>query len=150
MNLRLLGLLLFLPVFMKAQHISYSEPEQDDTHKTDFEIIGRISGNILVFKNNRTENAISIYNPEMKLVQRVALPYLPEKYVNVDFVQYPDFFYLLCEYQKKNIVHLTAYKMDGMAQKIGESVDLDTTLVNGTNNGKIYTNIVSEDKQWMM
>ena len=95
MNLRLLGLLLFLPVLMQAQHISYSEPEQDDTRKTDFEIIGRVSGNILVFKNNRTANAISVYNPDMKLIQRVALSFLPDKYVNIDFVQYPDFFYLL-------------------------------------------------------
>ena len=107
MNLRLLGLFLLLPVFMKAQHISYSEPEQDDTRRTDFEIIGRISGNILIFKNNRSDNAISIYNSDMKLVKRVILSFLPDKYVNIDFVQYPDFFYLLCEYQKKNIVHLS-------------------------------------------
>jgi hypothetical protein len=150
MNLRLLGLLLFLPVFIQAQHISYSEPESDDTRKTDFEIIGRVSGNILVFKNNRTENAISIYGPDMKLVQRVALPYLPEKYTNIDFVQYPDFFYMLCEYQKKNIVHLVAYKMDGQAQQMSEPVEMDTTLVSGSNNAKIYTNIFSEDKQHLM
>ena len=76
MNLRLLGLLLFLPVFMQAQRIVYSQPEQDDTRKTDFEIIGRVSGNILVFKNNRSENAISIYNPEMQAATagRPALP----------------------------------------------------------------------------
>ncbi len=55
MNLRLLGLLLLLPMLMQAQHILYSDPEQDDTRKTDFEIIGRVSGNILVFKNNRSE-----------------------------------------------------------------------------------------------
>ena len=104
---------------MQAQHISYSEPESDDTRKTDFEIIGRVSGNILVFKNNRSENAISIYGQDMKLVQRVRLPFLPEKFTNIDFVQYPDFFYLICEYQKKTIVHLTAFKMDGQAQVNG-------------------------------
>jgi hypothetical protein len=150
MNLRLLGLLLLLPMLVKAQRISYSEPEQDDTHKTDFEIIGRVSGNILVFKNNRTANAISVYNADMKLIQRVELSFLPDKYVNIDFVQYPEYFYLLCEYQKKNIVHLTAYKMDGLAQRIGEPQELDTTQVNGSSNGKIYTNIVSEDKQNLM
>jgi hypothetical protein len=150
MNLRLLGLFLLLPVFIKAQHISYSEPEQDDTRRTDFEIIGRISGNILIFKNNRSDNAISIYNTDMKLVQRVVLSFLPDKYVNIDFVQYPDFFYLLCEYQKKNIVHLTAYKLDGLGQKLGDPVELDTTQVSGSNNPKIYTSIVSEDKQWLM
>ena len=150
MNLRLLGLLLFLPTIIQAQHISYSEPEQDDTRKTDFEIIGRVSANILVFKNNHSENAISIYNPEMKLIQRVVLPFLPDRYTNMDFIQFPDFFYLICEYQKKNIVHLTAVKMDGQAQKMGEPFDLDTTQVNSSNAGKIYTNVVSEDKQHLM
>ena len=150
MNLRLLGLLLFLPVFMQAQHISYSEPESDDSRKTDFEIIGRVSGNILVFKNNRTDNAISIYGPDMKLIQRVNLTFLPEKFTNIDFVQYPDFFYLLCEFQKKNIVHLVAYRMDGQAQQMGDPVEMDTTQVSGSNNAKIYTNIFSEDKQRIM
>ena len=150
MNLRLLGLLLFFPLFMQAQHISYSEPESDDTRRTDYEIIGRVSGNILVFKNNRTDNAISIYGPDMKLLQRVTLPYLPEKYNNIDFVQYPDFFYMLCEFQKKNIVHLVAFKMDKQAQVIGEPVELDTTQVSGSSSNKIYTNLYSEDKQYLM
>ena len=150
MNLRLLALFFFLPIFIQAQHIVYSDPEQDDSRKTDFEIIGRVTGNVLVFKNNRSDNAISIYNPEMKLVQRVVLSFLPDRFTNVDFVQYPDFFYLLCEYQRKNIVHLTAYRMNGMAQPIGDPVELDTTLVSGSNNGKIYTNIISEDKQRIM
>jgi hypothetical protein len=150
MNLRLLGLLLFLPLFMQAQHISYSEPENDDSRKTDFEIIGRVSGNFLIFKNNRTENAISIYSPEMKLVERVNLSFLPEKFTNVDFIQYPDFFYLLCEFQKKNIVHLVAYRMNGQAQQMSDPVEMDTTQVSGSNNAKIYTNIFSEDKQRIM
>ena len=150
MNLRLLGLLLFLPIIMQAQLVSYSEPESDDARRTDHEIIGRISGNILIFKNNRTDNAISIYGPDMKLLQRVALPFLPDKFENVDFVQYPDFFYMLCEYQKRNIVHLVAFKLDKMAQVIGEPVELDTTQVNGSNNSKIYTNMYSEDKKYLM
>ena len=150
MNLRLLGLLFLLPFFIQAQHITYTDPESDDTRKTDFEIIGRVTGNILVFKSNRSENAISIYGQDMKLVQRVRLSFLPEKYTNVDFVQYPDFFYLICEYQKKNIVHLTAYRLNGMAQNIGDPVEMDTTQVSGSNNGKIYTNIFSEDKQHLM
>jgi|KBSMisStandDraft_5_1062788.scaffolds.fasta_scaffold07569_4 hypothetical protein len=147
---RLLCLLFFLPVFIQAQHISYSEPEQDDTRKTDFEIIGRVSGNVLVFKNNRSDNAISIYDPTMKLVQRVSLTFLPSKFLNIDFVQYPDFFFMILEYQKKNIVHLTAFKMDGNAQIVGEPVELDTTQVNSGNTEKIYTTVISEDKQNLM
>src|ERR1700709_2260257 len=99
-------LIFFLPLFLSAQHINYSEPEADDTRKSDFEIIGRVGGNFLVFKNNPTENAVSIYGPEMKLIQRVELGFLPDRFANIDFVQYPDFFYMICEYQKKNVVHL--------------------------------------------
>jgi len=150
MILRFLGILLLLPVFLQAQHIVYTEPEQSDTHKTDFEIIGRVSGNILVFKNNRSENVISIYNSDMKLFKRVQLNFLPERFTNIDFVQYPDFFYLICEYQKKNIVHLEAIKMDGDALPLGEPIELDTTLVGSSNTAKIYTNIVSEDKERLM
>jgi hypothetical protein len=150
MNLRLLGLLLFVPLIMRAQHISYSEPETDDSRKTDFEIIGRVSGNILVFKNNRSDNAISIYGPDMKLIERVSLPFLPEKFTNIDFIQYPDFFYMLCEFQKKNIVHLVAYRMNGQAQQMSDPVEMDTTQVSSSNSAKIYTNIYSEDKQRIM
>jgi hypothetical protein len=150
MILRFLGLVFFLPLYMQAQHVVYTEPEQNDTRKTDFEIIGRVSGNILIFKNNRSENAISIYNPEMKLLQRVQLSFLPEHFANIDFVQYPDFFYLICEYQKKNIVYLEAFKMDAQAQTIDDPVVLDTTQVGSSNSIKIYTNLVSEDKQWLM
>ena len=33
---------------------------------------------------------------------------------------------------------------------MGDPVELDTTQVSGSNNGKIYTNIFSEDKQRLM
>ena len=32
-----------------------SEPEREDTRRTEFEIIGKVGSNILVFKNNRTK-----------------------------------------------------------------------------------------------
>ena len=150
MSARLFGLLLLLPILMQAQHISYSEPESDDSRKTDFDIIGKVSGNVLIFKNNRSDNAISIYDQDMKLVQRVTLNFLPEHWTNIDFVQYPDYFYMICEYQKKNIVHLEAFKMDGQAQIMGEPVELDTTQVSSSNTAKIYTNVFSEDKQRLL
>ena len=148
MKLRLIGLLFCLPLFMHAQHVIYSEPEQEDTRKTDFQIIGRVSGNILIYKYNSNKSAISIYGQDMNLIQRVSLNFT-DRITNVDFVQYPDFFYLLCEYQKKGIVHLIALKMDGNCQKLGEPVELDTTQVSGSAN-KIYTTIVSEDKEHLM
>ncbi len=134
----------------QVQQIIYSEPEREDSRRTNFEIIGKIDGNILVFKNNSANNAVCIYDNDMKLLQRVPLAFMPEKYVNIDFVAYSDHFYLIYEYQKKSIVHCTAVKLDGLAQKIGEPIELDTTQIGFAANNKIYTTVVSEDKQRVM
>ncbi len=147
----LLPLCFFIvPVIAFAQKIVYSEPERDDNRRTNFEIIGKISGNFLVFKNNRNDNAISVYDNDMKLLQRVNLDFIPDRYINVYFVPYSDHFYMFYEYQHKNIVHLAMVKMDGFAKKLNEPADLDTTQIGLTSSNKIYTTIFSEDKQRIM
>ena len=143
-------LALVAPVLLSAQRIVYSTPEQDDGRRTNFEIIGKMEGNILVFKNNRTNNAISIYDNDLKLVDRVNLDFMPEKYVNVDFVQYPDFAYMIYEYQHKNIVHCSAVKIDPHGKVVGKPLDLDTTQIGFAASNKIYTTVYSEDKEHIM
>src|ERR1700749_2042220 len=97
----------------KAQvsQILYSEPEKDDGRRTNFEIIGKLSDNYLVFKNNGSNDAISIYDSSMRALQRVPLTFMPDRYINIDFVAYPDYFILIYEYQKKSIVHIAAAKL---------------------------------------
>ena len=140
----------FVSLTVVAQKITYSEPEREDSRRTEFEIIGKVSGNYLVFKNNRSDNAISVYDNSMKLVERVVLDFLPDRWINTDFVSYPDFSYLIYQYQKKNIVHCSMAKLDGMGKLIGQPVDLDTTQIGFASNNKIYTTLVSDDKQKIM
>jgi hypothetical protein len=146
----LLVLTLTIPLITSAQRITYTEPEKDDSRRTNFEIIGKINGNYLVFKNNNSNNSVSVYDEDMKLLQRVNLDFMPEKYINVDFVSYPDHFVMVYEHQHKSIVHCTAVKMDGLARKMGEPVDLDTTQIGFAANNKIYTTVVSENKERVM
>jgi hypothetical protein len=54
-------LLFLLPVFSFAQKISYSEVLKENSRDMDFEIIGRINSNILVFKNVSSRYAVSVY-----------------------------------------------------------------------------------------
>ena len=154
---RTLSFLLLMLSFLhspsaKAQvsQIVYSEPEREDGRRTNFEIIGKLNGNYLVFKNNGSNDAISIYDSLMKQTQRVPLTFMPDRYINVDFVAYPDYFVLIYEYQKKSIVHVVAAKLNAQAQLIGKPVDLDTTQVGFASNNKLYTVIDSEDKQRIM
>ena len=140
-------LLFLLPVFSFAQKISYSEVLKENSRDMDFEIIGRINSNILVFKNVSSRYAVSVYQGEMELKEKVDLDFIPSKAYNVDFVLYPDFFYLIYQYQKRGVVYCMAAKLDGDSKKLNEPILLDTTQVGTFGDNKIYNVIVSEDKQ---
>lgn len=131
-----------------AQRIVYSEPDKDDTRRLNFEIVGKMNGNFLIYKNIRNKNWISILDNEMKEVGKVEQDYLPDndRVLNVDFFAYPDFAYMIYQYRKKNIIYCAAAKIDGKGQKIGELISLDTTQVGSGGDSKIYTVLSSEDK----
>src|SRR5690349_17613154 len=84
-----------------GQKIVYSEPEREDNRRTNFEIIGKIGSNILVFKGNRSDNAISVYSNEMKLIERVKLGYMDDRWINVDFIPYANHAWMIYQFQRK-------------------------------------------------
>lgn len=129
-----------------AQKITYTEPEREDTRRTNFEIVGRVGGNILVFKNNRNDNDISVYDNNMKLVDRVKQTDLDDRWINVDFVPYSDFAWMIYQYQRKSIVYCMAVKIDSKGKRITDPVELDTTRIGWSANNKIYTTLFSDDK----
>ena len=85
-------MMLALPIWVLAQRIHYSDPGRDDYRQVNFEIIGKVSSSITVYKNYRSKNDLSIFDNEMKLEDKINLDFLPDKLINVDFVPYPDFF----------------------------------------------------------
>jgi hypothetical protein len=147
-------LLLLVSLFGLTQtvppRIFYTEPEKEDTRRTNFEIIGKVGGNFLIYKANRSDDAICVYDNDMKLKQRVKLEATPDQVINVDFIAYPDFFFLFYQYQKKNIVHCMALKMDGNGKQLLDPILLDTTHLGWASNNKIYSTINSDDKQRIM
>src|SRR6266702_3143842 len=94
----IIPLLLVFSIFAghaQGPKIVYSEPEREDSRRTSFEIIGKLNGNFLVYKSNRSDDAVCIYDIDMKLKERVKLDFTPDQVVNVDVVAYPDFFYMI-------------------------------------------------------
>jgi len=142
-------LLFCLPVFSFSQIVTYSEPLKGDSRDLDFEIMGKVNGNLLVFKNTRSDYAITAYDNQMKIKETVALGFLPDKTFNVNFITYPDFIYLIYQYQKKKIVYCAAIKIDADAKVLTQPVTIDSTDI-GNRDNKIYTAINSEDKQKIM
>ena len=53
---------------LEAQRIVYSEPDKEDSRRMNFEIIGKVDGNFLIYKNNRSKNYIAVYNNEMEQI----------------------------------------------------------------------------------
>lgn len=149
----LLFILAFLTLSAGAQKIVYSEPDRDDTRRMPFEVIGKVGGNFLVYKNNRSNrHIISVLNNDMQQVALAEQDYFPDgdRMINLDFYPYSDFCYIIYQYQKKNVVYCMASKIDGMGKPTGTPVELDTTHLNFGASNKIYTSITSEDKGRLM
>jgi hypothetical protein len=147
----LLAPLFFLALTVQAQRITYSEPDKDDARTLNFEVIGKVGGKYLVYKNFRDQHYITVYDDEMKVVEKNKLDFINFRVLNTEFIQYTDFAYMIYEYQRRSSVFCMAVKIDGSGKKIGEPVLLDSTdNVNYSTNNKIYSVINSEDKQRIM
>ena len=134
-----------------AQKVVYSEPERDESRRMTFEVIGKVGGNFLIYKNNRAKNYIGVYDNEMQQVVREEQEYMPEdRLINVDFVAYNDFAYMIYQYQKKNVVYCEAVKIDGNGKKVSDKMLLDTSHISAVVSNKIYSTINSEDKSKIM
>ena len=143
-------ILLIWATNLQAQRISYTDIDRDDYRQMNFEIIGKVGGNINIYKNFRNNNDISVYDADMKLKDKVRLTVLPERVSNVDFIAYPDHYYMVYQYQKKNVVYFAAVKLNGDAKMLADPVVLDTSHLETNNEIKVYSMIYSENKQRIM
>lgn len=134
----------------QAQRIKYTEPDREDSRNTNFEIIGKVGSNILIYKNNRFRHVLNVFDQEMKLKTSEELSFLNDRVFNVDFLPYQNHSYIFYQYQRRSIVYCMAAKLDADGKKIGDSILLDTTDVSYAVNNKIYSFIHSEDKQKIM
>ena len=140
-------LVTFLSISGIAQQVIYSEPDRADVRQTNFEILGKVGGNILIYKNLRDAHSMAVYDASMNQVDKIKYNFMPDKVINTDFLTYPDFSYMFYQYQNKNVVYCMAVKIDGSGKKVGDPMILDTTGINFWTSNKLYSVINSEDKQ---
>lgn len=147
----LLFLFIFIaPVTLQAQTVTISDFDREDNRDMNFEIIGKLNNNFLVYKNIRSKHKINIFDKEMNTLETVRLDFIPDRTFNIDFVVYPDHFYMIYQYQRGSLLHCMAVKMNAMAQKISEPIEVDTTRIPVMSDNKIYSTIYSEDRQKIM
>ena len=149
---------LFLSVFILslslpslAQKIVYSEVDDNDSRNMRFDVIGKVSGNFLVYKNTKNKNYISVFNNGMEQIAKEELDYISnDKLINIDFFAYTDFAYVVYQYQKKKVVYCDVVKIDGNGKRISDVMTLDTSHIGSGGNTKVYSAISSEDKSKLM
>lgn len=139
-----------LVIFSQAPSISYSDPSRNNSRSPEFEIIGKMMDNYLVYNRNQNDHSISVYDERMKLKNSVKLDFIPYRWINADFINYSDSAYMFYQYQKRNMVYCMGVKLDAEGKKIGEPFEIDTTGIGSGNSNKIYTTIFSDDKKLIM
>lgn len=143
--------ILLLCAGLKAQRIVYSEPDKDDARTLNFEVIGKMNGNFLIYKSYQNTHYITVLDAEMKLIEKNKLDFISDKVQDVDIIQYSDFVYLFYQYQKRNIYYAMVAKLDAKGKLIDKPILLDTTTdVNFNNTTKIYSVLNSDNKQQIM
>jgi hypothetical protein len=143
-------IILLAAVNASAQRIYYSEPDRDDVRQLRFEILGKYNNQYLIYKNNRNRHQIAIYEPDMKLKEKVDLDFIPDRSSGIEVFSNPENSILFYQYQKKNIVYFMGVQIDGNGKKIGEPLELDTTRLSVFGDSKVYSVIASDDKKKYM
>ncbi len=142
----LLNVILFFSTTIFSQKITFSQPDREDARTINFDIVGKMDGNTLVYKSYGTNYFICVFDDDMKQIAKNSMSFLPGKIINSDILAYKNFFYFIYQYQKRNIVYCMAAKMNEQGIIEGQPKQLDTTAISFFATNKIYSVINSENK----
>ena len=147
----LLGVVfLFFVHHISAQNLLFSEIQKKDNKNIKFEILGKIDGHYLVYKNISRTHFLSTYDLQMQLIETNTLDFLPENLFDIDFIRYPDYFIVLFQHQKNKTVYCNAAKVDIHGKLLQPITVLNFTNIGFFANQKIFKTVYSEDKQQIL
>jgi len=133
-----------------AQNITYSEVEKADNKNMTFEIVGKFSGNFIVYKYLYNDHKITIYDNDMVVKESIKLDFISDKTNNIDFIAYSDNFLMVWQYQRKNIIYCKAARMNSQGKQIGDVIAMDSTKEPAFSANIYYSFKWSEDKKKLL
>ncbi|MBO9619255.1 MAG: hypothetical protein J7539_09495 [Niabella sp.] len=131
-----------------AQSIVYADVNNTDVPKMNFEIIGKLASNYLVYKEVKGNHQIAVFNENMQQLQTVPITLLPRKndLLDVSFFTFSNFAWLVYQYQQGNIVFCSAARIEPNGSILQAPVVLDTTMIAYKADRKIYTVLQNGDR----
>jgi hypothetical protein len=139
-------ILVFLFTDSFSQKVIYTEPQKKDNASMKFEILGKFSSGVLVYKNSSRQHIIAVYDNDMQLLSENILDFIPDKIIDIDFVNYANHFFVIYQYQKNNIVFCAAADVADNGNVISGPFMLESTSISFLADNKIYSTAYSEDK----
>ena len=147
----LLGIVfLFFVHPCSAQNVLFSEIQKKDNRNIKFEILGKIDGHYLVYKNISRTHFLATYDLQMQLIETNTLDFLPENIFDIDFIRYSDYFIVLFQYQKNKTVYCNAAKVDIHGKLLQPITGLNFTNIGFFASQKIFNTVYSENKQQIL
>ncbi|WP_018631266.1 hypothetical protein [Niabella aurantiaca] len=130
-----------------AQSIVYADVNKADVQRMNFEIIGKLANNYLIYKEVKGNHQINVFNENMQLLESVPVTMLPKKGDLLDLTFYPfhNYAFLLYQFQKGNTVFCNAVRIEANGKILGEPVTLDTTIIAYKADRKINSSVKSSD-----
>ena len=144
--------LLFTVQFATAQDVIYADVDKADVQRMNFEILGKVANNYLIYKEIKGKNRISVYDEDMRLLEEVPLTILPNRDNVLDLAFFPGrgSSNLVYQVQDDNVVYLMGAKIEANGRILEEPKVLDTTMINYRAESKIYNTLSSEDGSKIM
>ena len=138
---------LFFAPSVSGQNITYSVVHNESARDANFEILGKVGDNFLVFKSIRWRNIIQVFDKNMKELSNERMKQLPDEILNADFITYADYFIMVYQYKRNSIVYCDAIKMNANGQMIGDITNIDTVRVGMQSGSNIFSTVYSGDKK---
>lgn len=133
-----------------AQELFYSNPEQGTEQIIGYKSIGRVGKHILLSRERRRKHIITVHANDMSQIREIEMSVLPKDVLDIDYINNGDKVMLLYQYLERNKLFLSGMYMDENGKIIHESIKLDSSLIENTNEFPLYQVITNSPKNLFM
>ncbi|MFN5325910.1 MAG: hypothetical protein ACK5B8_01730 [Bacteroidota bacterium] len=112
-----------------AQQLYYSAPESGVEQLMKYESIGRVGKNILLSRERKRKQIISVFANDMSLIRENEMSLLPKDLLDVDFINTGDKAIIFYQYLEKSNLYLASIHIDENGKIINDIVIHDSTHI---------------------
>lgn len=135
---------------VNAQELFYSPAESGIENLLKYEAIGRVGKNILIYRQQRDQHVVSVFDNNMSLVRKVELSNLPKDALGVDFINTGTNLVLIYQYMLKNKLFVAATNLNEELKMISEAKVLDSIFIEDIVEFPLFQLITNPSKNLMM